>query len=200
MKQPEKMTRKEFAQLNDWSPSYVTKLAQADRLVFTEHSNPRKQKVLVKESLARIEATKDPNRDDVSSRHKKARAAKGKNGSETEAAHSKPPSKSSQRVSTTFTESRAEKEYYLAQKAKAEHLKMIGELCETASARHAAGEAGTILRSALENQPDQLAPLLAAETDENRVHALMVEYNEQLLHDIADQFAAVMKKMVEIDH
>lgn len=74
---------------------------------------------------------------------------------------------------------------------------MIGKLCETARVRHIAGEAGTIVRSLLENLPDQLAPILVVESDENRVHALMVEYVEQLLNDIADRLSATLTKLAE---
>lgn len=65
MKQPEKKTRKEFAEMNGWSPSYVTKLSQAGRLVFTDDN----KMVLVEASLEKIAETKDPNRDDVVKRH-----------------------------------------------------------------------------------------------------------------------------------
>lgn len=195
MKKRNTVTRKEFAEMNGWSPSYVTKLAHAGRIVLTKHEKPTKQRVLVKETLTLIKKTKDPNRDDVVSRHKKNRIKK-------QAPHTKKKSEkktkptAKNRVDQSYVQSRAEKEYYLAQKAKVEHLKMVGELCETARARYAAGEVGTIIRAALENQPDQLAPMLAAESDENRCHALMVEYNEQLLNDLAARMTAAVEKMV----
>jgi len=296
MKKPEKMTRKAFAQLNGWSPSYVTKLAQAGRLVFTDNN----KKVLVEASLAKIEETKDPNRDDVAARHAKNRVmppreryAKAlelrKQGltfkeigvqlgscSPTRAAelvkigeirqeedetqgglshlpniriqntlraegfylkkdvlhaikrgvnfyaipglgkksieelskwleiNIQDPRKTKQPKKKTrasgiqnHSESRAVKEFYASETAKIEHEKLIGKLCDTASALHTGGEAGTIVRAMLENLPDQLAPVLAVETDENKVHALMVEYIEQLLHDIADRLSATLAKLTE---
>lgn len=180
MKKPKKMTRKDFAQLNGWSPSYVTKLSQAGRLVFTDNN----KLVLVKASLAKIKETADPNRDDVAARHKKNRA--------------KPTTKQTgkqKKVNASYSESRAVKEFYASETAKIEHEKLIGKLCDTASALHTGGEAGTIVRALLENLPDQLAPVLAVESEENKVHALMVEYVEQLLHDIADRLNATMAKM-----
>lgn len=59
-----------FARRLGVSPSYVTKLAQDGRLVVVDGQ------IEVEASLARMDATKDPNRDDVRQRHAKARDAK----------------------------------------------------------------------------------------------------------------------------
>lgn len=59
-----------FARRLGVAPSYVTKLAQEGRLVVVDGQ------VEVEASLARMEATKDPNRDDVRQRHAQARDAK----------------------------------------------------------------------------------------------------------------------------
>jgi hypothetical protein len=63
--------------------------------------------------------------------------------------------------------------------------RMQGKLAETASIRDAGERLGIALRTRLENLPDQLAPQLAAQTDTERVHALLVEAVEQVLQDTA---------------
>ena len=73
----------------------------------------------------------------------------------------------------------------------------MGKLCETGAVHHAAGEAGTIRRAIFENQADQIATIQAAESSEERIHALLVEQIEQALHDVADRTAAAMVKLKE---
>jgi hypothetical protein len=63
-------SKSEFARRLGVAPSYVTKLAQEGRIVVVDGQ------VEAEASLARMEATKDPNRDDVRQRHAKARDAK----------------------------------------------------------------------------------------------------------------------------
>ena len=178
------MTRKVFALQLGVSPSYITKLSHAGRLVFTEGG----RHVLVEASLQRIEDTRDPGRDDVVDRHAKTREAKN-----SALAGDHPPTK----TKASYTASRAIKEHYSAQTAKVEHEKLVGTLCETGAVHHAAGEAGTITRAIFENLVDQIAPILAAESSEERIHALLVEQIEQALHDVADRTAAAIKAMTE---
>jgi len=59
-----------FARRLGVDPAHVTRMAQAGRLVVVDGQ------IEVEASLARMEATKDPNRDDVRQRHAKARDAK----------------------------------------------------------------------------------------------------------------------------
>lgn len=59
-----------FARRLGVAPSYVTKLKDEGRLVVVDGQ------IEVEASLARMDATKDPNRDDVRQRHAKARDAK----------------------------------------------------------------------------------------------------------------------------
>jgi hypothetical protein len=65
-----------FARRLGVDPAHVTRMAQAGRLVVVDGQ------IEVEASLARMEATKDPNRDDVRARHAKARDAKRLAGAE----------------------------------------------------------------------------------------------------------------------
>lgn len=173
------ITRSEFARLQGWSPSYVTKLAGEGRLVLSDDG----KRVLVAETLARIEATKDPARRDVAERFATQRG---------ESAVA-PPTESDdvdatddQGGSINYQTARASREHYAALTAKAEYEKLVGNLVEVSEVRAAASEAGALIRAQIENLPAQLAPELAAETDEARVQALLVERMEILLGNIAE--------------
>lgn len=177
------VTFSEFARLQDWSPSYVTKLKADGRLVLTADG-----KVDVEASVARIKETEDPNRDDVRARHAKAREG---------GAPASPPV--TDRVGQTFAASRAVKEKYLALTAEAEYRRMIGNLVETATVRAAGAEAGTVLRATLENLPDNLAVVLADGDPERerRIHARLVEHIDLALHEIADKLKSLSERVVE---
>jgi len=173
-----RLRKSEFARLLGVAPSYVTKLAKAGRLVLCEDG-----RVDVEASLARIEATRDPARQDVARRHAAARAAKA----------AVPPPRDADpepdAAPASYAEARALKERYAALTAKLEYERLAGRLVAIEDVRAAGAEAGAVIRAALEALPDQLAPLLAAERDEHRVHALLVEYLETALKDVSDALA-----------
>jgi hypothetical protein len=171
---PETMTRSAFAKHLGCGPSYVTALGKAGRLVFTSDN----KRVRVSESLDRIEATRDPNRDDVVARHAANRATAPPEEPETDAT-----------ASTSFSEARARKAHWDAEKSRLEYEQLIGELCRTEEVRRAGLDAGVTLRGLLERLPDQLAPELALESDEARIHALMVDQVEAILTAVADKFS-----------
>ncbi len=170
-------TLSEFAKLEGVRPSYITKLKQSGRLVITDEGL-----VDVDASRQRIASTADPNRDDVRARHASARTTA--------------PDPTTDMVGQSFQKSRAVKERFLALSAKLDYELRSGSLVETESVKTAAESTGHIIRSMLENLPDQLAPLLAAEPDENRAHALLTEHIEIALTEIAARLAAVGRELI----
>lgn len=164
------MTQTQFAGHLGMAKSYVTKLKQEGRLVMVEG------KVDVEASMARIEATRDPNRDDVVSRHQQAREAKE--------APQRADSGASDGIAANFATARAIKMSFDAKTAKLEYETASGKLVETEEVRAVAANAGTILRSHLERIPDQLAPELSVESNEDRIHALLAESIEQTLQQV----------------
>lgn len=177
----------EFARLQNWSPSYVTKLKQLGRLVLTDNG----KRVLVEESRARIKQTEDPNRDDVKDRHATARMGPP--------AEPSPLQDPNSRVGQSFAAARAVKERYLALTAQLEYERSIGKVVETAAVRAAGVEAGTVLRAALENWPDHLAPVLAeGDPDrEQRIRARLAEQVELMLTEISDKLKALGEQVAE---
>lgn len=68
----------------------------------------------------------------------------------------------------------------------------VGSLVEAETVRRAGAEAGAVIRTALENLPDQIAPQLVALADEAKIHALLVDHVETLLTDIAAALEAAI--------
>ena len=184
----DRVTFSKFAELQGCSPSYVTKLKQAGRLVLTDDG----KRVLVEESRARIKATEDPNRDDVRARHAKTREG---------GAPASPPAPNDPQspAGQSFATSRAVKERFFALSAKLEYERAIGKLVDSAAVRAAGAEAGTVLRAALENLPDQVAPQLAEGDSEReaRIRARLVEHVGLVLTEISDKLKSLSEQIAE---
>jgi len=172
------VTQSEFAKALGVRKSYVTKLKQAGRLVLDDRG-----RVLVDESRQRIEATRDPNRDDVVAANAARRAAV-----QTAPA---PPEPTEVLTDYDFPAARARKEHFLAQQAELEYRQRAGELLESAEAAHVVAEAATYVRTTLESLPDRLAPQVAHETDEHRIHALLAEDIEHTLRELSRRLEAL---------
>ena len=170
--EPLVMTRTAFAKHLGVSKPYVTKLAKADRLVFT----PDGRHILVEESVARIEDTKDPAREDVVERWKAQKA-----GGQV----------------LSYSDARARKETALAEQAEMDLRKRKGELCEVVDVESAIHDLTVKIRSTLENYPDRTSPELAPITDEGKHHALQVEHIEMLLTDLAGWGVDVLRTLRE---
>lgn len=159
----------EFARMMNVNRSTVSRYKRDGRLVFTGDGL-----VDVDASKRRLKETADPNRDDVVQRHIKA---KGMEPEEIDEATEK------------YQESRAKKEKYLALQAKADYEKSIGELIKREQVELDWANVAEILRSSFERLPDMLSGELAAETDYNRVHAILVENIESILKEASEQIA-----------
>ncbi len=185
---PATATFREFADLIKRKPSYVTQLRQADRLVLTDDG----KRVRVAESIARIEATRDPSKIGTVARHAQARGDDVPPAAGIDADGDDEPSAQDAR-DPKFQASRAMRENYLALAAKRDYEREIGLLMVAADVESAIASAGTQLRRTLEQLPDNLAPRLAAETDEARIRSIMAEEIHHALQELAREFATIAK-------
>ena len=189
---------KAFADHLGCRPSYVTELRKSGRLVLTDDG----KRVRVAESLERIQATRNPARDDVGQRHAAAREAKAaavaervpEDGYRTNAATA---TAAADKIGNTYQAARAVKERYLAMSTKRDYEISIGNLLPAGDVRHAIAAAVTTLRTDLENLPDSLAPGLAAETDEARVRLLLADEIEHILGNLAARFEKIAKEQAQ---
>lgn len=84
-----------------------------------------------------------------------------------------------------YGQARAIREGYAARLAKIEYEKEVGSLISVDTVRVAAFKAARTARDSLLSMPDRLAPVLAGETDEFKVHQLLSEEIRRVCDDIA---------------
>ena len=87
-----------------------------------------------------------------------------------------------------FIDAKDQREHYQAQMARLDYEQRVGSLFAVDDVRAFASSAATNLRARLELLPDQLAPELAATSDEHRVRALLANEIESALSELAHQF------------
>jgi len=87
------------------------------------------------------------------------------------------------RVDAIFRQAQAQERAYSAKLAELEYKKAIGELVSAADVQAELSRIFATFREAMQQIPNRLAAVLAAETDQARVHdALDVEIRSALLH------------------
>lgn len=191
MTTPDTLTPREFAARLGYKPHYGNQLAKDGRLVFA----PDGKRVLVAESIARFEATKDPSRQGVVDRHAAGRAAAApaqaeppQDGDEDDAGGDAPM--------YDFHNAKAKREHWAAEREHAAFRKEAGELMERGDVVAAFADAGATLRGRLEAWASVLPPQLAGR-DEAAIRATIADQVEQLLRDLSEKFNRMAK---EPDH
>ncbi len=209
-------SKSEFARRLGVAPSYVTKMKDEGRIVVVDGQ------VEVEASLARMEATKDPNRDDVRQRHAKARDAKrlaevsgagvagviaAREGEESgakvktagradsasrEGGDEEPEAGPVIQAAEVFRKARTAKMHFESRRAVIRVARLQGRLADMATIRKSAGNDGASLRSLLENLPDQAAPRLAPVRDVAKAAAILGE----LLDDVEATMTGLLAKHV----
>lgn len=186
MEKPATATGKEFAVIYGCKEGYVTALKQAGRLVLTEDG----KRIRVAESLALIEATRDPAHLGVAERHAAERAAKAQQeepaGDESEDAFDAEEPRSSD--AKRRTKAIADKAETDAANARIDLDLRLGTLYVAAETDNYLSAAAVQLRTTLERLPDTLAPQLAALTDETRVRALLWDEIAHALEELSSAF------------
>lgn len=175
------LNQTEFAAHLGKAKSYITKLKQQGRLVMVDG------KVDVEASIALIEQNRDHNRDDVVERWDAHRSDQ-----KTEAAKIVSNDEKSASAAIAFNLYRARKMKADAQSAELQYKKDDGSVMDTAEVRAIAANAGATLRTQLERIPDQLAPELSVEQNEERIHALIADHIE---HALAMASKAIAQKI-----
>jgi hypothetical protein len=181
------MTKSEFAKHINVKPGYVTQLITAGRLVMEGN------KVIVEESMKLIEETRDPSKTAVSARHEKSREEKLKQPQPEQEQETRQPEEITAGAGSAYQHAKAFREKYNALSAKMAYEREMKTLLPADDVRQAVMDGDTIIRSRLESLPDQLAPQLAAETDEQRVRAILIEQIEHLLDDLSSSFYKLIR-------
>ena len=181
MTTPDTLTPREFAARLGYKPHYGNQLAKDGRLVFA----PDGKRVLVAESIARFEATKDPSRQGVADRHAAGRAAAA-------SAQAEPPKDADEDDAGgdapmyDFHNAKAKREHWAAEREHAAFRKDAGELIELTTHIAAMADVGATVRAKLEAWASTLPPQLAGR-DEAAVRATLADQVELLLRALADR-------------
>ena len=192
---PAELGLKEFAAHINRSPAHVTALKQAGRLVLADDAGRR---VRVAESIRRIADTANPAKAGVAARHAAARGQGGVQGAAGVAAGDSdapgaPVIDPADPLATRRARAAAEREEALARKALRDEQLELGQLVPTDQVAEVLADATTTLRTTLENLPATLAPLLAAEPDEDRVRVMLADALEHALDELGRRFATIGK-------
>jgi len=184
MTQPEQLTPRQFAVRLGFKPNYGNQLAKDGRLVFA----PDGKHVLLAESLARFEATKDPSRQGVADRHAAGRAAQAPAPApEAPAGDAAAPGEEEEEEGGAalynFHSAKAKREHWAAEREHAAFRKEAGELIELATHVAALADLGATMRAKLEAWATVLPPQLVGR-DEAGARAVIADQVELLLRDL----------------
>ena len=187
---PNHATLREFCDAQGWRPSYGHQLKREGRLAL--HTDGKT--VLVAESVARIEATRDPSKQGVVERHAATRAARATAADVAKAPDPPSPQASTEEdVGKTYHASKAVKEKYLALAARRDYEESIKLLTCTHDAYFHIENAMTICRATLERLPSSLAPQMAALNDEKEINKILTNHIEHILSIMSNE----LKKLGE---
>lgn len=173
------LTQSAYARQLGVSRSYITKLKAEGRLVMTADDL-----VDVEKSNAKIDATRDPNRDDVAARHAEAR----------QPAAAKAPAPETDKVGNTYQAARAVKEKYAAMTAKLDYERASGQMIERAAVEAAVEDVMTVVRQSLEQQPHRVAPMLVGH-DLDHIRATLKQENHSVLAEMVKEFGNRIRQM-----
>ena len=203
MTDPETMSFSAFATRLGCRPGYVTDLRKQGRLVLTDNG----RRVLVAPSLQLIADSRDPSKAGVAERHAAARGAamavppapEATAASAAPASADTPDDAGDDDAKPSLLADRrnaalARKEEALARKAERDELVELGQLLVAAEVIAELASAATLIRSRIESGADVLASEVAAESDESRCKALIIDHNERLLAELERQFGAIAKQ------
>ena len=182
------ITRPELAALiGARAASYINELEKTGRAIRA----PDGKHWLKAESLAAYRAGRDPSKQGVADRHAANRAASAPQAApvQTPEAPEIPPAEepAPRYYEYNYQESKAKSEHFAAAREQAAYLKEAGDLVEHSKMMAAFSEAGTTIRSKLENWQTTLAPQLAGR-DESAIRATLADQVEALLTDMVEIF------------
>lgn len=170
-------TQKQYADHLGRDKSYVTRLKDAGRLVFTPEGT-----VDFEASDRRIAETAG-GRDDVAARHAAARAGAGAGSP------GQPP-----KTGESRTDAQARKESAEADKAEMERDQMRGRLIEREQVEQALADVVSLARQSVENLPHRVAGQLVGK-DFDQIVALL---RQEVVAMMADTHKEVAKRLAEL--
>lgn len=187
------LRKSHFAAQQGWSPSYVTKLKDQDRLVLS----PDGKRVDVAATLSRLKRTESPEKKGVRAHHAAKRTEKHVSVYTKSDA---PSDDGGGSADPKYWESKARREGALAELAELELSKKRGELVDRARVVSASFYIGRMLRDAVLGLPTQLAPEISGMTDAFAIETKLREALRQVFADTVKLTADDLDKAMEQQH
>lgn len=186
---PNELTRKQFADLMGWSPSYVTKLGDQGRLVLTADG----KRILVAETRALIDGT-EGSRSDVALRHAEERAkpAAFPGNGPGDGAVADASLAQAKRVKAV---AEARRLAALADQEEMNRDKQAGALIAREDVDFVLNDFGATLRGLLENLADKLAPVVYPLTTLEETHTAISEAADAVLLEMSETMKRRAKEM-----
>lgn len=187
------LSKSQFAARQGWSPSYITKLKDQERLVLS----PDGKQVDVEATLIKMQRTSAPEKEAVRQHHAAGRTEKHVG------AHTKPDAPNEEQGGSSdpkYWESKARREGALAELAELELSKRRGELVDRVRVESAAFSIGRMLRDAVLGLPTQLAPEIASMTDAFEIETKLRESLRRVFSDTIKLTADDLDKAMEQQH
>lgn len=181
------MSQADFARHIGKTPGYITQQKDAGRIVM------QGRMVNVEETIKLMDETKDPSKAGVADRHDREREQKqaiqpvsGQAGYVLDDMTGK--------AGSAYQQARAMKEKYAAMQAKITYEKEVGKLLEASDVAFPLADAISILRNKLESMPDIHSAQFAAESDEQKIRTIMMDYVEHMLGELSQSFHKLTKQ------
>lgn len=173
---------------------YAYQLAKEGRLVMA----PDGKRVLVAESIQRIEETRDPSRQGVADRHAQERgysvSAQGTPDNDSNGENSANQGSASA-VSYQFQDSKAKREHFAALREEAAYRKEAGELMEAGEVVGAFADAAAKVAGVLDALPATVGPMLTGQSQEEVLRILA----EQMDIARAEMASAINRLAAELE-
>jgi len=96
-------------------------------------------------------------------------------------------------TSNGYTQANLMYKAYKAQLAKIEYEEKKGKLVDAVAIKNEAYKTGKIIQSLLQNIPDRISSILAAETSERKIHAILTEEIDVVLEMAVERLTKIAK-------
>lgn len=190
------LTKSAFAAQQGWSPSYITKLKDQERLVLSED----KKLVNVEATLALLGKTRDPGKDGLREFHAAARLGKYVEDQDRLDKRRETELPGASNTDPKYWDAKARREQAMAEQAELDLAKKLGEHVERKRVEAMSFAAGRMTRDAVLGLTPRLAAEFAAMTDAFEIEIKLRDALKQVFANVATMTADDMEKAIEPSH
>jgi len=180
------LSKGKYAEHRGCSAAYVSKLLREGKIVAIANG-PDQGKIAVEVCDAMLANAQDPGKDGVRARWEREKSSESLASGTPAPLDSAPATPAPRPDDDSYHAARTRVEQNKAALTALDLLEKTGALVSASGVRKAAFELARVVRDALLNIPDRAAPLIAAETDPIRVHAILSDEITMVLNELTRQ-------------